>query len=137
MDISITGVTAQRKFLKTCVRLQRFLEPLRRCCADVVTTSESFDILQLVFMDRPESFLSVEGTQNGDRLFQIHVGIGLERDFGLEHDHSFLCLVADQVLRAVQASPLGLDLRGKIVTRVEYWRGSLTERLDEAHTPSA
>lgn len=74
MDISITGVTSQRKFLKTCVRLRWFLDELRRCSDDVDTTAQRFDILQLVFMDRPESFLKVEATPDRDRLFQIYVG---------------------------------------------------------------
>ena len=137
MDISITGVTSQRKFGKTCARLRWFLEELNDCCDDVDTTAQRFDILQLVFMDRPESFLKVEGTRDGDRLLQVFVGIGLERDFSQEHDYRFLCLVAEQALRAVHHSPLNLALRGEVATRVERWRDSLGERFDDTHKPSA
>ena len=48
MDISITGVTSQRQFLKTNVRLRWFLDELRQCSAEVDTSAERFDILQLV-----------------------------------------------------------------------------------------
>lgn len=131
MDISITGVTSQRQFLKTCVRLRWFMDELRECSDDVDTSGQRFDILQLVFLDRPESFLKVESTKDGDRLLQVYVGIGLERDFSQEQDHAFLCLVAEQTLRAVHHSPLSLQLRGEVAARVERWRDSLGERFDE------
>ena len=137
MDISITAVTSQRRFLKTCVRLRCFLDELRGCSDDVDTKAQRFDILQLVFMDRPESFLKVEGMRNGDRLLQIFVGLGLERNFSEQHDHRFLCFVAEQVLRAVRHSPLSLELHGEVAARVKRWRDSLGERFDESHKPSA
>jgi len=137
MDISITGVTGQRKFLKTCVRLRWFLDELRQCCDEVDTAAERFDVLQLVFMDRPESFLHCEGTKGDDRLFQVQVGIGLERDFTPERDRSFLSLVADQALRAVQKATRSAELREEVSAKVARWKDSLGERLDDPHTPKA
>jgi len=124
MDISITGVTAQRKFGKTMVRLAPFLDELRNCCDDLETDSESFDILQLVFKDKPEGFLEAKGTQ-GDRMYQVAVGMGVARVFGPETDRTFLCLVADQVLRALPHAPLNAGLRDAAQTRIEKWVSSI------------
>ena len=132
MNISITGVTANRKFTKACVRLRWILERLRRCCEDVDTGSERFDVLQVVFMDRPENFLEIRGTQDGDRLNQVHVGMGIDRTFDSEHDYEFLRLVAEQVLRAVRQSPLGVDVRDDAIARVEQWRDSLADDFHDA-----
>lgn len=131
MDISITAVTKQRQFLKTCVRLRWLLEGLHGCCDEVDTGSQPFDTLQLVFEDRPEDFLVVKGTGSGDRLFQVLVGLGISRGFAPHSDHQFLCFLADQVLRAVHQLPAGPDLREDIEARVRQWRDSLGERFHE------
>jgi hypothetical protein len=137
MDISITGVSKQRQFLKTCVRLRWFLDGLRGCCDELSTDSKPFDALQLVFMDRPESFLKPEGTRSGDRLYQVLVGIGVDRHFSPQGDRQFLCFLAHQVLRAVQQSPLGAEVREGVSARVERWRDSLGDRFDETNGTSA
>jgi hypothetical protein len=137
MDISITGVTAQRKFGKTCVRLRWFLDELRHCCDDADTTSERFDILQLTFMDRPEAFLHSEKPRSGSRLHQFQVGMGLERDFSPQQDRSFLVLVAAQAMRAVHQAPLSSELRQDALARIERWKDSIEERLDDAQNPKA
>jgi len=124
MDISITGVTAQRKFGKTLVRLAPFLDELRDCCDDLETDSESFDVLQLVFKDKPESFLEANGLQ-GDRLYQVAVGMGVARDFGPETDRTFLCFVADQALQALPHAPLNAELRDAAQSRIEKWACSI------------
>jgi len=133
VDISITGATKNRKFGKACVRLRWILEGLRGCCDDIDTTSEPFDILQLVFMDRPESYLVVRGTRGGERLFQIEVGMGLDRLFASEEDHRFLRMMAEQVLRAVSKSSLRTATRENVTARVERWIDSLGERFDETN----
>lgn len=125
MDISITGVTKQRQFLKTCVRLRWLLDGLRGCCNELDTASQPFDTLQLVFEDEPESFLMSEGIRSSDRLYQVLVGLGVGCDFTPQSDHRFLCFVADQVLRAVQHSPLTVEIREDVSARVERWRDSL------------
>ena len=81
-------------------------------------------------MDRLESFLKVEGMRE-DRLCQIYAGIGLERDFGYDHDYSFLCLVAEQTLRAVRQSPLSLEVRADVTACVERWENSLGEKFGQ------
>lgn len=125
MEISITGITRQRQFGKACVRLRWPLESLRGCCDEVDTSSAPFDTLQLVFIDRPEDFLLAEGTRAGDRLSQVHVGLGNGRQLRPQDDHEFLRFVADQVLRAVQQSPLAPDMREYVSARIERWRDSV------------
>src|SRR3982750_2678455 len=106
MEISITGVTKNRKFGKACVRLRWLLEGLDGGCQQKDPTSEPFDVLQVMFTDRPESYLVVRGTQGGDRLFQVHVGMGNDRLFAADDDHESLRMIATQVLRAVHESSL-------------------------------
>jgi hypothetical protein len=137
MDISITAVTKNRKFGKACVRLRWFLEGMDGSCEEIDTTSEPFDILQIVFTDRPESYLVVRGTQGGDRLFQVHVGLGVDRLFAADEDHESLRMIAAQVLRAVRESSLSVQARDSAVERIEAWRDSLGERFDEPDTTSA
>jgi len=121
VDISITGVTSNRRFTKTCVRLSQSLERLRACCFHIPSSREPFDILQLVFIDEPENFLEKEGTRGGDRLYQVSVGMPLDGAFGPGDDQEFLSSVGNQVLRAIDASPLGLRARRKVLAAVRCW----------------
>lgn len=107
------------------------------CCEEIDTAPEPFDILQIVLMDRPESYLVVRGTKGGDRLFQVHVGLGLDKSFPANEDHESLRMIAAQVLRVVRESSLSVQARDSAAGRIEAWRDSLGERFDETDTTSA
>lgn len=137
MEISITAVTKNRKFGKACVRLRWLLEGLDGCCGEIDTTSEPFDILQIMFTDRPESYLKVRGTQGGDRLYQVQVGLGMDKLFTADEDHESLRMIAAQLMRAVRESSLSVQARDRAVARIRAWRDSLGERFDGKDTTSA
>jgi hypothetical protein len=128
VDISITGITSNRRFTKTCVRLSQPLERLRNCCSGIRSSRETFDILQLVFTDEPEDFIRKEGTRGGDRLYQVFVGMPMDGAFGPGDDQQFLRSVGNQVLRAIDQSPLGPPARRKASVTVGRWLDSVAAR---------
>lgn len=83
MDISITAVSRNRKFTKSLVRHAAALEALKRLTIGINTSALSFDVLQLVFLDRNQDYLKAVGCKS-DRLFQVEVPIPHEGvvDFG-------------------------------------------------------
>ena len=126
MDISITGATSNRSFAKTCVRLSQSLNGLRQCCASIDASEESFDVLQLVFVDEPESFIQVAGVRGGDRLYQASVGMPMDGNFGPSDDRAFLRTVGAQVLRVIEESPLGAGAQRASSGAVTRWLESIS-----------
>jgi hypothetical protein len=122
VDISITALTASRRFAKALVRVSGALAGLRVSCKDLDSRAEMFDTLQVVFVDQPSQHLALQGTQRGDRLFQVDVGMGEEQPFARDEDRAFLRMVTDQVLRAVREAPLTDSCRGAAMARIDAWR---------------
>jgi hypothetical protein len=88
MKVSITAVSANRQMTKTLVRASEDVKRLRGAFSHIDASGEPFDTVQFVLMDRPGSYIHLEGIQGGDRLFQVHLGasdfrcgLGRERDF--------------------------------------------------------
>lgn len=88
MKVSITAVSANRQMTKTLVRASGRLLRLREAFAHLNPPDAPFDTLQFVLTDGPGDYVHLQGTQDGDRLFQVQVGArelpcgpGRERDF--------------------------------------------------------
>jgi len=125
MDIRINVITENNEFNKACVRL-RSIHSLQKCCVEIDTEPEAFDVLQVIFEDKPEHFLIPESLHADDRMYSVAVGMGVGRLFMPEDDHGFLNMIADQVLRVVRQSPLRAGMREDVIAHVEQWRGSLS-----------
>jgi hypothetical protein len=104
MEISITAVTKNRHFTKALARHSAVLDAVRESGGAIV--SAEFDILQLVFVDRPPAYASAIGCRGGDRLFQVHVGIPDEKDVDYRNGTAFVRMVADKVMVAAKSSGL-------------------------------
>jgi hypothetical protein len=116
MKISITAVSANRLFGKALTRIASLIDLLEIAVRDIDTTDEPFDVLQLVFMDRPPDYIKPIGTKRGDRLFQVEVGIPSSealREETLRHE------VASRVEMAVSVSSLSEEKKNEILLKLE------------------
>ena len=116
MDISITAVTGNRRFVKALTRISPLLASLKLLAQGVDTTREPFDVLQLVFMDRPPTHLKSVGTKRGDRLFQVEVGIPSPEGIT---DETLLHEVAARIEMAISVCPLSDPAKQDILSRFE------------------
>ena len=109
MEIAITTVTKNRPFSKALTRIFPKLKFIKSIASDLNSTDESFDILQVVFMDRPESHCIALGTKKNDRLFQVEGGIPEMINYAPSSDSLLFTQIIQQINRAIYASNLSLE----------------------------
>lgn len=119
MDISITAVTANKQLDKAFPRLVMPLNKLRECCKGIVTESEPFDILQIVFEDQPETFVESHKMRKASRLLQISVGLPSSLSFKPADDDLLLSEMEKQILKAVEQSNLSEAKKKEAIQQIE------------------
>jgi hypothetical protein len=128
MEISITAVTANRRFSKALSRTSQATTCLEESCQNIPTAEAPFDILQIVFVDEPESYVKGIGTRR-DRLYQIEIGVPEGLEFKLTEDAIFIAKIAQQFRRAVKLSGLAEPLIQEILTHTKECCESLSQRV--------
>lgn len=121
MELSVTAITSNRKLGKALIRQSSVLNLMRGCCRSIDTENESFDILQVAFIDKPSSYIECRGVKKGDRLYQVLVGLRPELSFRSEHDRELLLEIANQVIKAIERCSISDRLRQEIIPRIQEW----------------
>lgn len=118
MQISITAVTANRKFSKALVRHSGVLVPTKQVALNVDTSKLPFDILQLVFMDEREDYVKAIGRKH-DRLFQVFVGIPDERSVDFSDASAFFASMVDRLVSAAKVCRLPPDIESQLIEAID------------------
>src|SRR5262245_38087540 len=118
MDISLTAVTDNNHFSKAFIRVAEPLNAIRECVKDISAANEPFDILQVVFMDEPETYIKIEGAPGGSRLFQILAGLPRHLNFKPQDDLLLISAIEKQVLAAIDRSPLSQETKLEAISRI-------------------
>jgi hypothetical protein len=113
MDISITAVTANRKLSKALTRHAASLSVLREAARSVDTSTLSFDILQVVFLDRSEGYARVVGCKR-DRLFQVEVAAPDQTQVDFQDTSAFVGCVKHRLKLAVELSGLPPEVQTQV-----------------------
>ena len=113
MEISITAVSRNRKFTKSLVRHSEALAPLRRLAVGINTSALSFDVLQLVFLDRSQDYMRAVGCKS-DRLFQIEVPIPDEGAVDFSDASAFVKSIALRLDSATKLCGLPKDIQRQL-----------------------
>ena len=74
MELSITSVSRNRIFTKALVRHAEAIAQVEKAVLCIDTTALTFDVFQMVFLDRTEDYVKPNGVK-ADRLFQVEVAI--------------------------------------------------------------
>ena len=114
MDISITAITANRKLSKALVRHAANLSGLKEVARSLDTSSLSFDIRQVVFLDRSEGYARAVGCKRGDRLFQVEVAAPDQTKVDFQDASAFVGCVKDRLKRAVELSGLPNEVQAQV-----------------------
>lgn len=117
MELSITSVSANRKIGKALVRNPAFHDRLDELVASL--SHPDWDVLQVVLMDRPSSFVSMRDT--GGRFLQVSVGVPEWPMFPAD-DATFVDGLATQLSLAIRHVPMTEPLRTELLRHVEEAR---------------
>jgi len=120
MEISITAITQNRKFYKALVRHSRAIASLEQVALHVTTSKPSFDILQLVFMDRGEDYVNVVGCKR-DRLFQVEVSIPSEDMVDFGSASAFVSCIAQRLKFAVRLCGLPQNVESELTEAISHF----------------
>jgi hypothetical protein len=119
-------VTDSGSFSKAFIRVAQQLDVMRECLNDVSTATEPFDGVQVVFMDEPESYLQVESTTEGTRIFQVLTGLPRHLTFEAQDDPVLASAMKAQVVTAVSiaidGAPLSPETKSKAISRLRALR---------------
>jgi hypothetical protein len=115
VEISITAVTKNRRFTKSLAKHAASLEPVRGSGRAIAVAG--FDILQIVFVDRPADCSIAVGCR-GDRLFQVHVGIPVEAELDYRSAAAFVGMVVDKIIVAARLSALGAAAEAQLTAEL-------------------
>jgi hypothetical protein len=119
MDISFSAVTENKRFSKAFIRVAGPLyKIIGEYIKDISTANEPFDILQVVFMDEPESYIEVEGAPRGSRLFQVLAGLPRDLNFKPQDDPILVSAIEKQILVAIDRSSLSKETKLEAITRM-------------------
>jgi hypothetical protein len=119
MEISLAAVTESKRFSKAFIRVSGALDMMRECAKDISTANEPFDILQVVFRDRPETFIEVKGATDGSRLFQVLAGLPRDLNFKPQDDPVLVSEIKKQLLIAIDRSTLSPETKSKAISKVQ------------------
>jgi len=121
MEISITGITRNRKFTKALSHHSRALEPLEQVAAYVDTSGLQFDVLQLVFLDRSEDYVRAVGCK-GDRLFQVEVPTPREETMAFGDEEAFLDCIAQRLQTAIRLCGLPKQIASQLDEEIAHFK---------------
>jgi len=121
MEISITGITRNRKFTKALSRHSRALEPLERVATYVNTFGLPFDILQLVFLDRSENYAKAVGCKQ-DRLFQVEVSTPQEDAVDFGNEAAFVAFIAGRLQAAIELCRLPKHVELQLIEALTHFK---------------
>lgn len=112
MDITFSSVTDNNRFSKAFIRVAGPLyKTIRGCITDISTANEPFDVLQVVFMDEPESYIEIKGAPSGSRLFQVLAGLPGDLNFKPQDDPLLVSAIKNQILVAIDRSSLSEETK--------------------------
>jgi len=117
MEISITAVTKNRKFSKSLVRFSSALATLKEMVNDLDMSNQTFDVLQIVFVDKEEGHLRVIGCKN-DRLFQIEVSIPSENICDLNNEKAFIRFIGQKINASIDLIELPIEFKILLKERI-------------------
>jgi len=117
MEFSITATTRSRKFTKALVRHSHAISGLKRVAAYVNAVGLSFDVLQLVFLDRSEDYTRAVGCK-GDRLFQVEVPTPREEAVDYGDEAAFVAYIATHLQKAVRLCGLPEEVESQIIEAI-------------------
>ncbi len=120
MEISVTAITRNRKFTKALRLHSRALETLEQVGACVNTFGLSFDILQLVFLDRSEGYARAVGCK-GDRLFQVEVPAPCPETVDFASESAFVTYIAQRMKVAGSLCGLPKDAETKLNEAIDHF----------------
>ena len=121
MEISITGITRNRKFTKALVRHSSALEPLKQVAVYVNTYGLSFDVLQIVFLDRNEDYARAVGCK-GDRLFQVEVPTQTAEVVEFGDEAAFVSCIASRMQTAVKICGLPKEVEEQLHDAISQFK---------------
>ena len=114
MKFSISAVSGNRKFTKALVQNASEIDVLRNAAIRYDTGSLSFDTLQLVFLDRDQSYFRVVGCKR-DRIFQVEVATPDDgQKAGYSSPESLVRAIADRLILALNSTNLPDEDKKKI-----------------------
>jgi hypothetical protein len=123
MEISITGITRNRKFTKALARHSHAVKTLEQAAVYVNTFGLSFDILQLVFLDRSENYARAVGCK-GDRLFQVEVPTSTEEAVNFGDEVAFVACIAGRLQTAVKLCSLPKEIEAQLSDAIGQFKVS-------------
>lgn len=104
MDLTISKMTANRQFVKAARRVNGSIEKIEQRFRGTAVSGEPFDNVIITFVDRDREFL--EEVLNGDRVYQVNVGLPQGLSFRPADDDELLRAMVEQVRLVLQRSPL-------------------------------
>jgi len=125
MELSLTAVTTNRLLGKAFTRLAGPMSALRECANDIDSTDIGFGILQVAFIDAPETHVQAQRTPKDSRILQIAVGLPTSLSYRPPDDAALLGAMGDQVLKAIAISGIPQEVRGVLEQRVREWKNTI------------
>ncbi len=99
------------------------LAPLKQVGAFVNTFGLSFDILQIVFLDRSEDYARAVGCK-GDRLFQIELPAPREETVNFGDEKAFVSYIAANLQKAVKLCGLPKEIESELSEAIAQFRSN-------------
>jgi hypothetical protein len=118
MKLSISAVSGKRKFTKALVKHSSKIDLLRNAAISFPTESLPFDTLQIVFLDRDETYLRPVGCKN-DRIFQVEVATPDDQRTDYSCATSFLRAIAEKLLMALKTTNIAEEKKNEITSAIE------------------
>ncbi len=118
VNISISAVSRNRRFTKALVRYASRVDELRNACEGVNLDEMPFDTLQIVFLDRDQSYVRPVGCK-ADRLFQVEVATPDEPATDYSSAEVLLHAISEKVLIALEKTNLEEQHKRQIVSAIE------------------
>lgn len=111
-------MSGNRKFTKYLVRFSCRIDDLRNSAKAINTNSLPFDTLQIVFLDRDQSYFRSKGC-NRDRLFQVEVATPDEQNTDYSDAESLIRGLSEKLLLAVQNTTIPEEDKSRIAKAIQ------------------
>jgi hypothetical protein len=118
MRLSISAVSGNRKFTKALVKHSQRIDSLRNSAVGISTDSMPFDTLQIIFLDRDQSYLRPVGCKK-DRIFQVEVATPDEQDIDYSDETSLFRAIAGKLLVALKSTNLSETEKDDIALAIQ------------------
>lgn len=121
MEISITTITENRRFVKALVRHSAAITALKQVADYANAFALPFDVLQIVFLDRDADYARAVGCKH-DRIFQVEVPAPLEEIVDFADEEAFVACIAARLQTAIKLCGLPKQLEFQLSEAIAQYQ---------------